>query len=249
MKDNVKSLLKEAISLSVAQSILFDDLDLSHETDEFLVERGYDSFMQWESPQCCYNSILKKLHCAFLILLLKEDKIMGSLENVRSLSFENVLFSSGHYNREKTEKIFYSLYETIENAYGFHTEVEHLCYEENQLRTLRKMLGKSKRAIASFEEAREYIECSVYGEAYYCFSDHTYDKEKSQLYGLAENSHYSAYSIDGLKRRGREGKYMLYSIVPTFVATNGYYDIDVELHGGWYFSLHSLLAKILISVG
>lgn len=248
MKDNVKSLLEEAMQLSITQGLFFDDMDMSHESDSYLVEKGYTNFMSWESPYCCYNSILKKLYCAFLILLLKEGKIHGSLEKVRSLNFEGVLFSSGHYSRTKTAHIFYRLYETIENAYGFYTEVEHLCYEEDELRSLRKMLGKSKQALQDYSIAREYVECSVYGEAYYCSSEYTYDKRKERLYDIAENNHYSTFCIEGLKRR-KDGKYLFYNVVPSFVASNGYYDIETELHDGWYLSLHSLMAKILISVG
>ena len=146
------------------------------------------------------------------------------------------------------EEVFSLLYETIENAYGFYTKGEHLCYEEDELRSLKKMLGKSKQAVRDFEEAREYVECAVYGETYYCFSDHIYDKEKESLYEMARNCHYAAFGVDGLKKL-KGGRYMLYSVVPTFTATNGYYEVEVDLDKGWYLTLHSLMAKILIEVG
>lgn len=248
MKDNVKSLLEEAMELSIEQGLFFDDMDMSHEADVYLMQKGYTNFIGWDSPYCCYNSILKKLYCAFLILLLKEEKIKGSLDKVRSLSFEDALFSSGHYAREKTAYIFDLLYEVIENAYGFHTEMEHLCYEEDELSSVKKMLGKSKQAQADYGIAKEYVECSIYGEAYYCFSEHLYDKKKKRLYGIAESNHYSTFGTEGLRRR-KSGEYLFYNVVPTFMASNGFYDIETELHDGWYLTLYSLLAKILISVG
>lgn len=248
VKDNVKSLLEEVMHLSIEQSLFFDDMDMSHEADIYLIEKGYTGFMGWESPYCCYNSILKKMYCAFLILLLKEEKIKGSLDKVKNLKFEDVLFSSGHYAREKTAYVFDRLYNEIEKTYGFCTEVEHLCYEEDELSSAKKILGKSKQAQVDFEIAREYVECSVYGEAYYCFSEHLYDKAKRELYNIAENNHYSTFGTEGLKRR-KNGEYLFYNVVPTFMASNGYYDIETELHDGWYLTLHSLLAKILISVG
>ena len=248
MNNDIKSLLNEAMNLSIEQGFFFDDLDVSHEADSFLLEKGYANFMRWDSPYCCYNSIAKKLYCAFLILLLKEEKIQGSLDEIKELKFEWVLFSSGHYAREQTATLFEQLYKTIERSYGFRTVMEHLCYEEDELRSVKKMLGNSKQAKLDYGEAREYIECSVYGEAYYCYSEHLYDKSKRRLYNIAENNHYAAFSVDGLKRR-QNGKYFFYSIVPTFMASNGFYDIKMELHDGWYLTLHSLLAKVLISMG
>lgn len=247
--NNVKSLLNEAMQLSIEQSFLFDDLDVTHDADVYLLEKGYCNFGMWESPYCCYNSILKKLYCAFLILLLKENAIKGSLDRMKEMEFEDVLFSSGHYNRKKTASVFYRLYQIIENSYGFETISENICFEDNKtLSSVKRMIGSSKQAKQNYSCAREYMECTVFGEAYYCFSEITYHKENQSLYDIAMNLHYSSFSTDGLKRK-KGGKYMLYNIAPTMMASNGYYDIEVEMHDGWYFTLHSLLAKILISVG